>query len=121
MKWNAIHHDLHLSVLAGVGGVLAVILATPHPAAHRVLHLRAGRGRRGREGDWKRDDANGEEVSRGTFPFIYYILTLSTCNSLTLGDILRSLRQAEKEIAPGTEGKQSALNVLGASETGGVL
>lgn len=47
MKWNAIHHDLHLSVLAGVGGVLAVILATPHPAAHRILHLGAGGEERG--------------------------------------------------------------------------
>lgn len=40
MKWNAIHHDLHLSVLAGVRGVLAVVLAPAHPTAHGVLHLR---------------------------------------------------------------------------------
>lgn len=44
MEWNAIHHDLHLSVLAGVGGVLAVVLAAPHPAAHRILHLGDGGG-----------------------------------------------------------------------------
>lgn len=64
MKWNAIHHDLHLSVLAGVGGVLAVVLATPHPAAHRILHLRS----RERE-DWKRDDAKEEKLAEELFHF----------------------------------------------------
>lgn len=43
MEWNAIHHDLHLSVLAGVWRVFAVVLAAPHPTAHRVLHLGEGR------------------------------------------------------------------------------
>lgn len=72
MKWNAIHHDLHLSVLAGVWGVFTVVFASPHPAAHRILHLEMRNGRReaegkkggvgGRRGDekkknWKRDDA----------------------------------------------------------------
>lgn len=52
MRWNAIHHDLHLSVLAGVGGVLAVVLAAAHPTAHGVLHLRP---RRGRGGGCRRD------------------------------------------------------------------
>lgn len=64
MKWNAIHHDLHLSVLAGVGGVLAVVLATPHPAAHCILHLRS----RERE-DWKRDDAKEEKLAEELFHF----------------------------------------------------
>lgn len=45
MEWNAIHHDLHLSVLAGVGGVLAVVLAAAHPTAHGVLNLRPRCGR----------------------------------------------------------------------------
>lgn len=44
MKWNAIHHDLHLSVLAGVWGVFAVVFTSPHPTAHRVLHLKGGNG-----------------------------------------------------------------------------
>lgn len=65
MKWNAIHHDLHLSVLAGVGGVLAVVLATPHPATHRILHLGDGGGE-GR-GDWKRDDAKEEKSAKELF------------------------------------------------------
>lgn len=67
MKWNAIHHDLHLSVLAGVGGVLAVVLATPHPAAHRILHLRS----RERE-DGKRDDAKEEKLAEELFHFIIF-------------------------------------------------
>lgn len=40
MKWNAIHHDLHLAVLAGVGRVFAIVLAAAHATAHCVLHLR---------------------------------------------------------------------------------
>lgn len=62
MKWNAIHHDLHLSVLAGVGGVLAVVLATPHPAAHRILHLRSR----------ERDDAKEEKLAEELFHFIIF-------------------------------------------------
>lgn len=71
MKWNAIHHDLHLSVLAGVWGVFAVVFASPHPAAHRILHLEMRNRRREAGGkrevleaggvmkkkNWKRDDA----------------------------------------------------------------
>lgn len=40
MEWNAIHHDLHLAVLAGVRRVFTVVFAATHPAAHCILHLR---------------------------------------------------------------------------------
>lgn len=39
MKWNAIHHNLHLSILAGVWRVFAVVFASPHATTHRILHL----------------------------------------------------------------------------------
>lgn len=67
VKWNAIHHDLHLSILAGVGGVFAVVLATSHPAAHSVLHLRNRQ-----RGDWQRDDAKEEKLAEGTFSLNHF-------------------------------------------------
>lgn len=42
MKWNAIHHDLHLAVLAGVWRVFTVVFTATHPAAHCILHLWRG-------------------------------------------------------------------------------
>lgn len=44
MKWNAIHHDLHLSILAGVWRVFAVIFASSHSTAHCILHLKGTQG-----------------------------------------------------------------------------